>query len=78
MDFFIQIVATFENAGEHDLKLLDLIAQELGLDDKEYQDAKHKYLRMHEITETDPFVILGIPSNIPTADKKKETTRAFC
>ncbi|UKI32716.1 MAG: hypothetical protein L6W00_03915 [Lentisphaeria bacterium] len=48
-----------------------MIAQELGLDDKEYQDAKHKYLRMHEITETDPFVILGIPSNIPTADKKK-------
>lgn len=77
MDFFIQIVATFENAGEHDLKLLDLIAQELGLDDKEYQDAKHKYLRMHEITETDPFVILGIPSNIPTADKKKKLRELF-
>ena len=77
MDFFIQIVATFENAGEHDLKLLDLIAQELGLDDKEYQDAKHKYLRMHEITETDPFVILGIPSNIPAADKKKKLRELF-
>ena len=43
--YCIQIVATFENTGEHDIKLLDLIAQELGLDDKEYQDAKHKYLR---------------------------------
>lgn len=78
MDFFIQIVATFENAGEHDLKLLDLIAQELGLDDKEYQDAKHK--NICECTRLLRQIHLLFLEFHQTFLRliKKETTRAFC
>ncbi len=77
MEFFLSVVATFENISADDFKLLDLIAQEMKLDDQEYQEAKHKYLPMHEVDETDPFVILGISNSLSIQEKKRKLRELF-
>lgn len=77
MEFFLSVVATFENISADDLKLLDLIAQEMRLDAQEYQEAKHKYLPMHEVDESDPFVILGISNTLSIQEKQRKLCELF-
>lgn len=77
MEFFLKVVASFESITDDDIKLLDLIASEMSLDNEEYQKEKQKYLPIHEIDDADPFQILGITPSMSNTEKKKKLRELF-
>lgn len=77
MEFLLQFVASFEEISSTDIEALDTIADELKLEDDEYRDAKHKYIRLDDIDSTNPFVVLGIPTTMSLSEKKAKLRELF-
>lgn len=77
MEFLLQFVASFEKISSTDIEALDTIADELKLEDDEYRDAKHKYIRLDDIDSENPFVVLGIPMSMSHSEKKAKLRELF-
>ena len=77
MEFLLQFAASFEEISSTDIEALDTIADELKLEEDEYRDAKHKYIRLDDIDSTNPFVVLGIPTTMSLSEKKAKLRELF-
>lgn len=77
MEFLLQFAASFEEISSTDIEALDTIADELKLDDDEYRDAKHKYIKLDDIDSENPFVLLGIPTTMSLSEKKAKLRELF-
>lgn len=77
MTFFSRVVASFDDISTDDLKLLDLISAELGLDNEECQEAKRKCLPLDKTEESGPFALLGISNTLSAQEKKDKLGKIY-
>jgi hypothetical protein len=77
MEFFLKVVSSFHRITNDDIVQLDIIAKNMKLDENEYQEQKHKLLPVHELDASDPFVMLGIPTEMPIQEKRRKIRELF-